>query len=329
MKKMFLAVMALMALTAQNAFAVNLTFQFDINSSGTTLYPCNAGIRHLEPAKICYDRVSGNSCTPSCAQGNTTGCTGTTTPQSCVCTGEGTGNYGSWKLDFLNAKTADWVDNSSPATGFTTHILDAPNSSSAFNQLFANDGLSFGKQITELTMNLGSEVYGTEYFVDMCFRGPQIDYTNAPSLNFGVKGKVTVTNLRSSETGAPNYQDVAKLNSKAEIKCFMTDSFNNCKKDAIPGVTTGCEEGENSSDYYNYNKNSGNFTPMYTSAQETSLLSDASMNSGAGKRTPRFCVIRYTFKESVPAVRKWKLQQARACTFTEISEPDAEMPELF
>lgn len=320
MRSILLTAVAFIALSAQNAFAVNLTFQFDVNSSGPSIYACNAGIRHAESARICYDRISGNSCTPSCAAGNAASCTNGATPQSCVCTGEENGGVqGTWRLDYLKATTADWVDNTGAATNVASTSIEAPNSAN-FATVFGSDGAAFGKQLTGMTINLGSEVYGAEYFVDVCYRGPQIDYTNIPGLNFGLKGKVTVTNLRATVSGAPNYQDVAKLNAKAEVRCFMQDSFDNCTADTIPGVSVGC--GNTADGFYNYTANSGAYTPMYTSAQETTLLSTNSFSAGATKRTPRFCVVRYTFKESALTMRKWKLQQARACTYTEITEPN-------
>jgi hypothetical protein len=318
MRNIFLAAIAFIALSAQNAFAVNLTFQFDVNSSGPSIYACNAGIKHVQNANVCFDRITGGTCTPSCANGVAAACTAPTTPQSCVCTGEDNGNQGTWRLDYLNAGASNWVDNSEGGGLGTAAKISAPNST-AFATLFPNDGVAFGKQLTTMTVNLGSEVYGSEYFVDVCYRGPQIDYTNVSDLNFAIKSKVTVTNLRGNNS--PNYQNVALLAGKAEVRCYMDDTFDNCTADTIPGVAVGCGNASDSFYNYNYSSNGGAYTSMSTSAQEHTLINMNTFNAGSTKRTPRFCVVRYSFKETAQTMRKWKLQQARACTYTEISEP--------
>ncbi len=299
MKSILLSATAFLALSVQNAFAVNLTFQFALSSSSPSVYACNAGIRHAEHAAICWDRQTGLSCDPTTA----------TPPSSCVCTGETGGTRGSWERDIMTSKSADWVDNSGAAGSTTDTDTAATNSSSAYSSLFATDAIAYTKQITELTFNLGSEVYGTEYYVDICYRGTQVAQGNNGN-NYSLKGNVTVTNLRAADVTAPNYQLVADLQGKAEINCYMSKNGNTT--DITPGTIT-----------YNYNSNSGGtFTSLSTSATQVSLLADASMNGsvpGADK-TPRFCIARYYFKENASTERKWKLQNAKAALYTEISD---------
>jgi len=172
-----------------------------------------------------------------------------------------------------------------------------------------------------MTVNLGSEVYGAEYFVDVCYRGPQIDYTNVNDVNFALKAKVTVTNLRN-QNGQPNYQNLAALKTKAEVKCFMDNSFNNCSQaDQLPGSASTSECGTTTSVNYNWNAVSGLIGLANNSAQEQSLLTYGTMGNTSSQKVPRYCVVRYYFQETSKTQRLWKLQQAQACTYTEISEP--------
>ncbi len=285
-----------MAFSTPAAFAVNLTFQFAINSSGPDIYACNAGIRHAASTQVCWDTETGNSCVPS-----------TTNSASCMCTGEADGTKGTWNKDVLNSKSGDWQDSTSTGS-ITSSETAAGNSSSAYTSLFASDDVAYTKRITELSLDLGSEVYGTEYYVDVCYRGTQVAQSNNGN-SYGLKGKVTVTNLRASETDAPNYQLIADLQAKGITKCYM-DKKAPTTADVFPGISS-----------YNYESTSGaNFTSLSTSATQVSLLSDTAMAGTAGDKTPRFCITRYSFKENSTNPRKWKLQQARAALYTEISD---------
>ena len=309
MKKFLFTAIALLSLAAQNAFAVSLTFQFDVNSSGPSMYSCNAGIKHAQEAKICYDKVSGTTCTPACAAGNSSACTANTSPATCACTGEeDSSNQGATFMDFANINYGDWSDNQDSSTAANNSKLSSFGYD--WTSLFPMTTGAYANQIKDLTINLGSEIYGAEYFVDICYRGAQIDYSNVPTLNFGLLGRVTVTNLK---TGT-NYQDLSKLKVQAETKCVMQDAFDYCSSDIVTELnlcgSTGVHTTVQSSDQ----------VPAYTSAQQISLLNAGTMGSGSS-RAPKFCYTRYTFSETSHIVRKWKEQKARICTYTRISEP--------
>jgi hypothetical protein len=302
-------VIILLGFAAQNAFAVSLTFQFDVNSSGPSMYACNAGIRHLQEVKICYDKISSTTCNPACAAGDTSACTANTSPATCACTGEeNSANQGGTFMDFADINYGAWSDNQNSST--------APNNSklSSFaydwTSLFPLTTGAYANQIKDLTINLGSEIYGAEYFVDICYRGSQIDYTNVSNLNFGLIGKVTVTNLK---TGT-NYQDFSKLKVQAETKCIMQDAFTPCAGDLLPGEN-GCSTPSTHSTVQ-----ISQLIPAFTSAQQLTLLNTSTMGAG-NARAPKFCYTRYSFSETSHAVRKWKEQKARICTYTRISEP--------
>lgn len=334
MRKLLLSAVALLALSAQSAFAINLTFQFDVNSSGPSIYACNAGIKHGNgDANICYDRVTNNTCTPGCAAGNMNACTAGQLPKNCVCTGEfdPSGNQGTYRMDFLQANTADWEDNQTAATnGLASHILTADKISTGakFNQIFGTDSgtsdwtvpASYKKQIKDMTINLGSEIYGAEYFVDICYRGPQIDYRHndrtVDGLNFNLKAFATIFDIKQAD--GKSYNTLAKLEVKAEAKCIVNDNFDYCLADVLPGDTTGC--GQTATVTHNYSFGS-NFASINNGVNVNKLINETTIAAG-GNKTPRFCQIRYSFKETArTTMRKWKLQQARICTYTEITEP--------
>ncbi len=326
MRKFLLVVAAFLAVT-QSAFAINLTFKFDVYSSGPSIYACNAGLKHAPAQRQCYDRVTGGSCSLGCASGNASLCAPGTTPQSCVCTGGDNNNQGGYRLDYLNVKHANWVDNGEAAGAQTSTKITARESDSAFNTVFAeNNTQFFGKQLTEMSVNLGSEQYGAEYFLDVCYRGPQIDYNNVDGINFALKGKVTVNNLTKGNGQELDYKTLASLNTRAEVKCYLEDEYQYCLQTGSCGGTTTLNPAVDSIPSvigYNYTRNSGAYQTLAGTSQEKTLLNDGAMRVG-NEKTPRFCVVRYFFKENNTNFRKWKLQAAEACTYTEINEPVAE-----
>lgn len=346
MRKFLLAAICSMAF-AQSAFAINLTFKFDVYSSGPSIYPCNAGLVHAPTGRVCQDRLTGDSCTPGCAGGNTALCPTGTTPESCVCSGGTTNtgavdNQGGYRLDFLNVKHADWTDNGETASNRSPSKIEA--GTTAFNKVFATTYESFGKQLTEMSVNLGSELYGAEYFLDVCYRGPQIDYRDT-SVNFALKAKVTVNNLTTTgAANAPKYIEASDLSTRAEVKCYMKDEYEYCVQNPsnpgchgstatinpnVDNIPTAIDSLLNSG----WNEKSGqtvnDYVKLLSSSNEKTLITKPTMNPN-GDKTPRFCVVRYFFKEAkkikqgndyFPAFRKWKLQAAEACTYTEINEP--------
>lgn len=330
MRKLLLVAACFMAF-AQSAFAINLTFKFDVYSSGPSIYPCNAGLKHADTGRVCKDRVTNAFCSLGCASGDTKLCTPGTTPESCVCSGGDDNNQGGYRLDFLNVKHADWTDNGETAGAQTTSKIIANPSLTAFNSVFTQSSTGFyKKQLTEMSVNLGSELYGAEYFVDVCYRGPQIDYKDvygSNGINFALKAKVTVNNLTKGNHQEVDYKVVSDLSTKAEVKCYMKDEYEYCQATGnnCGGTTTLNPAVDTIPEIigYNYFQNPGVYQSLSGVAQEQTLITDGTMASGREK-TPRFCVVRYFFKENANTFRKWKLQAAQACTYTEINEPAAE-----
>lgn len=306
MKNVF-ALLLVMVFMSGNASAISLVFKFDVNSSGPSIYACNAGIKHKKSnPRICYNRETLAQCNPNlCEEGEAC---------NCVCTGnvltpatEG----GEWKYDFLAAISADWTDNEELIGDTTKHNVRANNSSN-FSTIFDSDVDAFEKQLTHLEFNLSSERYGAEYFLDVCYRGPQIDFFGASELGYpdfdylayGIETQVTVTDLTNGD--GPKYQDVSDLAVSAEIICDIQGS--------------GSHQGGGD--------NSITFESDYTKSLITNQLFSTNGDVVNGNKktllgpenAPRFCKVRYFFKESNTDMRKWKKQKARVCTTTVVDE---------
>jgi hypothetical protein len=272
----------------QQAFAA-----VTVTSATPTFYACNGGIRHADSPAICVDPVTNATCVPSSSN-----------VSSCVCTSDA--NAGAWAKDQLSSTYADWIDSSTPIGSTTTNNIIALNSQTGFNTLFLNDSVAFTKQMTVFNINLGSEVYGTEYFVDICYQGPQGTTQNNNGTNYSLNANITFTNLRTGITNAPNYQSLANLQAKADIKCFLDKS--NVSSLVTPGITP-----------YNYFQNSGtSYVSLSSSATQLTILANSGLLNIAGDKIPRFCIARYYFKESSTLKRSWKMGAARASIFTEI-----------
>lgn len=315
------------SLTAQ---AVSLEFKFDINSSGPSIYACNAGIKHKGYRdRVCYDRVTGNSCKPAEDCRSEVDC-------NCVCTGS-TAPDGETRHDFLRVSYDHWKDNGETAGYGGSKNLYAPEThyNTAFNE---NHKEEWHKQLTKMTVNLGSERYGAEFFLDVCYRGPQIEYFAAsqhggfppPGIgtpNFSLKAQATINDI-VSQNGL-KYSHLADLKVKTEVVCdqqgkgdykyagthhpYGPTQYDLVKTD-IHGMWVGDGQFHAATNFRDFN----NYHSAYL------LNQFINVNNAF---TPRFCKVRYTFLENrrydhnpLKQLRKWKLQKAQVCTFTEINE---------
>jgi hypothetical protein len=272
----------------QQAFAA-----VTVTSSSPTFYACNGGIRHAESSATCVDSGTNATCVPSSSN-----------VSSCVCTSEA--SAGAWAKDQLSSTYADWIDSSTPIGSTSTDNIIALNDKIGFNTLFLNDSVAFTKQMTAFNINLGSEVYGAEYFVDICYQGPQGTTQNNNGTNYSLNANITLTNIRTGMTNAPDYQSLANLQVKADIKCFLDKS--NTSSLVVPGLTK-----------YNYFQNSGtSYVSLSSSATQLTILTNSGLLNIAGDKIPRFCIARYYLKENSTLKRSWKMGAVRASIFTEI-----------
>jgi hypothetical protein len=318
-------IVLLVALVAMSAQATSLQFKFDVNSSGPSIYACDAGLMHARHnERVCYDRVTKDSCNPGiCTDDNDC---------NCVCTGGYNSDAGEYRHDFVTASHTQWVDNGdSVGTIASTKKIAGVT---GYNTIFTNRQ-EWNNQLTSLSFNFGSERYGSEFYLDVCYRGPQIEYfyagqfggsqNNSP--NFQMRAQATITDLSST---IKTYEELSGLVVKAEAVCDVQGegaymyagsgnpatgtTYNDALAHEINGVQVTGNQFLASTNYGAFNFGQNLFL-----LQEWVTLGNS--------KSPRFCKIRYSFLESkrndsdlMSQLRKWKHQKAQICTYTEINE---------
>lgn len=270
-----------------NAHAISLTFKLDIFSSGNDIYACNAGLMHKGyEGRVCYERDNPErACNPgTCTSGEQC---------NCVCTGDTLNNsgQGEYRLDYFTSSYRNWADHGEIGGGATTKTKEAGLNS--FNQLF-NNNEAFGKELSSLSFNLGSERYGAVYFLDVCFRATQISYNYPGStINWAHDKQVTITDLLNN---GYNYEELSGL----EVKTVTT-----CKP-------------KNASAYQVEQTN-------WTAFGSSDILNYQTKQI---KKDLEKCKVRYLFREAnrsgLASIRRWTKQAARVCTYTSFDEPTAE-----
>lgn len=367
-----LAAVAMLLVSAQSANAISLRFKFKVFSSGPSIYACNAGIRTPTGPRVCYIQDTGKACTPNgCAADDVTCHT------RCVCTSEGGGAY---LMNYGAASVVDWTDNQgstgtngdainlphTPTTVFQDMgnnwkqlLVDNSNGSNASGTSSVKHDISWNKRIQELTFNLGSELYSAEYFVDICYRGPQIEYTGVNS-NFTLNAQASATDFLSNSVNPGDssrdgitpvghnspisYTKLSGLKVKSYVVCdrqeegtykyahngstMNSGNYNTIDNEANIEQVTIKPNGSNSwatsnPSFLNGVNTVGLFNNLYITADQ--------------KKAPRFCKVRYIFTETnglageaaqgannttgkVFNLRKWQRHGAEMCTWTEINE---------
>lgn len=187
----------LLSATAQ---AKEVHFFFDVNSSGPEIYPCDAGIYHPPQKEWCHYKGTKKSCDkkdfgkPSksdlidAISGKVI--KAGDKAHACICDG----SVGSYRKDYLIAEVAKWKgkntgwheDGQENHLGWSKKrktIKIAADNEEVFTvagklwKTGAKDvEAEFKTQLEKVTFNLGSELYGTHYFVDFCYKGSQIEY---------------------------------------------------------------------------------------------------------------------------------------------------------
>jgi len=330
-----LSLFMLLVVGSTTSEAVSFRFKFKVNSSVPSIYACTAGLRHVRKnGRVCYFKGTTNACTPNtCADG-------TICDTQCLCAGA---NGGTYLMDYFKLKAADWVDNG---------VLSAPVQMDAVrslgNQQFAqqfDDTTAWNKSINELQFNLGSELYGAEYFVDICYRGPQIEYfRDNVAANFSLLAETGITDFLAT---APNPGDNSRdgliipglVDGKkySELAGLKVQAFTVCDVQGEGGL----QYATNGSNQYNTSQNEANFSlggnqfpvwgsdRFYSSSQQSYATNEMTLiNSwitSNSSHTPRFCKVRYIFSEtnqssSLPLFRKWQRHGAEVCTTTAIEE---------
>lgn len=329
----------------QQAGAIGVTFNFRVNSSGPSIYPCNAGLlTPNENPKVCFIAGTNKRCVPTCKgedckpgedhpkpqsvgavnfmgdSGNhgDHGDHGNYESNSCVCTTSKGDTY----ANYFEASYGDWDETGDPTVQVASGI-------DAFNKLFG-ENIAYGKTLKKLTFNLGNELYNARYFVDICYRGPQIDYRDLET-KWDLYGKVGVTDF-GYHNGSAGYKTLSGLKAQAYVVCdLQKDDCPTCN-DANPvkdreaavfneGLNFLATSGSGGA-RYDFAYEGPIKTSLPSSLTEVFSLPDAFKNYG--KSAPRFCKIRYVFSETnglyekTAILRKWQKHGAQVCTYSQI-----------
>lgn len=277
--------------------AIELTFKFQAHSSGPDMYACNAGMTHPNPGdQVCYIDNTTTPCDPSACAG------GKACDQNCLCTGIRGGSY---RMDFMKANYGAWDGPSTPKS------LNVQSNPDKFNQLFT-DKEAWEKRIDNLNFMLGSERYGAEYFVDICYRGPQINYdVNAPHSFFA-----QTTAQDFSLNSGISYLGLSGIVSRIEYTCDMQKEGDYQFWDT-----------ENNPDSIENEAVFGGGDRSDTSIAAAILGNTIEMGTfflNRDSHAPKFCKVRYYYKESkTQGARGWKYHGGKFCTHTRIEEADS------
>lgn len=297
--KKTLSLVAMLIFWSTSALAINVQFDFDIFSSGQDIYACNAGLMHApHDARVCFKREDRSQvCNPS-------SCT-TAEECDCVCTGSLITNVqdGEWRLDYMKGSKAAWSDHGMAANTATAFNIIAGRGTTAnmFNEVVNSTTAPrldrFNTELRSLSFQLGSERFGAEYYLDVCFRASQVDYSSIINeLNHSLRRTVTITDLTSL-----SYSTLSGLEIKSVVACYNKTA---------------------NADF------SGNVTWSHAT-NWTAFNSSTAINFGAQnihKKNIDGCTVRYYFRESrregITSLRPWTAQEARVCTYTEFNESE-------
>lgn len=353
--------MATMAVTlmALQANAIQVTYSFRVNSSGPSIYPCNAGLLTKNPYRgdkqICYTEIDHKPCNGECVgldceggekpkprpQGLDTpginwsgisggpggpGGPGNNTPpakNNCVCTtqeGRENGNY-------LHANYRSWGDVQDP------HADVVSGGSYGFNKIFSEVN-AYNKVLEQLSFNLGSELYTAKYFVDICYRGSQIDYSHFDT-KWNVLAEASVTDYGLGAGSGQGYSKLAGLKHKAYVICTVQNKScagGQCNDEDLPiNENTVAQFND---DFLNalrpgkfdYDEESG-WMDTHPGAF-TQLIDKENISLTRYSQATKFCKVRYVFEETNGLTaagakhRKWQKHGADVCTHTKIEMAD-------
>lgn len=280
-----LAIVSGMLFTATSAHAADINFNFLVNSSGSDLYACDAGI--FDPGFLLPIGVRG-----SAAQSNI---------QARV----GTYNNGNPILSWTDKVIQSNIVLPPPVAfhtvaypngypGFPTPVIDR------LNTVIANSNA--GTASGELTFNLASDYYGARYFVDFCFRGSQLPYPEG-SYDYNVRDVVSATDLASG-----SYLADADLDVQGKLVCqersAAVDNWNSTTINDIFALGLLGLDGVPLSQTHT------TISDDFTGAAQNVFGSILSPHAVPLEAPAKFCVLRYIFREKSVAKRKWDLNSA-------------------
>lgn len=283
-----LSLLAAGAFTAQAAHAADINFNFLVNSSGSDLYACDAGI--WDPLFMLVPPFGARG---SAAQSNVQARVGAYNNGNPISIWNDVQVQGNTVLPPPVAFHTVAYPNGYP--GFLTPVMDRLD-----NVIYNSNG---GTQSGELTINLASDYYGARYFVDFCFRGSQIPYLDG-GYQYHVRDVVTATDIATGTYLVDADLDVqGKLVCQERTSSESEDWTSTTINDffaigllGLDGVPLSQTHTTSSADF------SGSAQNVFGSIPSPL---DVDLDAPA-----KFCVIRYIFREKATGPRKWDLNSA-------------------
>lgn len=274
-----LAISALSAIGG-TALAKEISFDFRVHSYGSALYPCDAGVQHInEPGDFLRAHAKRIATPPT----GRSGYDSTAPDFNEIFLEARTGANDSMKtVAYRGGQTT--ID--SVYAKFRTLLQDLPGMDASNT---TDPGLHFF---------LASDHYGAQYFVDLCYAGPRVPYAYPGSLNYNIAGSVTAVQLVNGTTdvtsGSDNYLANSGVKVTGKVVCdsnFASDWATNSISDTfvdgnllgLAGVGTGTT--------------TSTFLAESTAATVATVYNQT---ISVGTLFARHCVLRYLFQEQFP-----------------------------
>ncbi len=330
------ATLAIVLPMAQTVNALEYRFKFKVTSSGPDMYACNAGVRTvpLKCADVCYKENSDGTRTNIDRPGSC-GTTASNCGSRIKCISTGSGNGESY-MNYLKAGQRPWTDHS-VAQGALTSVVKT-GAANNYGQIVANSA-AMDTKIEDLLFELGSEAYTAEYFVDICYRAPQHEYSlDGVSANYAISAQVGSTDFISTSTqtkGDSNRTGITMLDTQrysalagVKVKAYVVCETQSQAQDTANTTVGNTAEFTYGTDGLPSGGVNGNF---FRSSDLKSLSGVALDMLSTSTANLRFCKVRYVFTETKGQTcdtgsksgifRDWTRQGAEMCTFTVINEP--------
>ncbi len=236
------------------------------------VWACNAGLRHKDHNdKVCFDLNNGGAMVPNCSGTDHCMCSGVALPQILN------------MFDYFTYDKANYFQGE-VLTPYSSYKYEAGRS--GFKQASIAQGTEILNNDTGVSFYLGSERFGSDYFVDLCWELLSERLYDEP-MKIDVGMKVTTDTFSSGD----NYLVASELTQRSAIFCDYTT-----------------ENGQ-----YVYEQSPSFTTPELPFISGERSFSD--IRSGA-----RSCFTRLMFKENqVDYLRPWDLKKITVQTDIEVN----------
>lgn len=266
------------------AFAKSISFDFRVHSYGAALYPCDAGIQHVQSGGQKGDWMSVRKATLSPTAPITT----PDTPSSAL----------TWSTNPILSRIllSDMMYTAADQTGFATGLVTNKFKTRLWDMGNNGSATSDPDDVDDAGLHffLTSNNYGAEYFVDLCYVGPNIPTafaipTSLGAPDYSVTASVTHVDLNPAPPASgENYLANADVDGQFTAACDTAGLWN------VPGISD------------NFTSGFLGLTPVPTAAPTLATGFVPIATSGTPLYTgsldlnafAKHCVFRYIFKET-------------------------------